>query len=154
LSVSMTVLHLETGHVLAAVSSGREEPTVADLTGGEHLLLRPFDRTSFVEVPDDVLTATRVALDRDVLDRPLHHVVDTGATPPVSLGVAPSSSVGSAVGLANGECLTIWQTPGGAEVSRVPLDATGAPPPTSAKPAGATARLVAWDDGPLVVEAV
>jgi hypothetical protein len=149
----VTVLHLATGHVLAAVSSGSLEPTVEQLTAGEHLVVR-YDPAVRVEVPAELLTAARVAAEGDVLDRPAAYVV-SDATPPLALGLKPEIQPTSAVtGPPGTDCLVVWQTPDGSTRQNAPLDASGEPPKKNSGPADATARLVAWKGGPLVLEDV
>jgi hypothetical protein len=148
-----TVLHLETGHVLSAVASGKVEPTVEQLTAGEHLVVRYLGPAARVEVPAALLSAARVAVIGDVLDRPFRYVLPD-PTSPLSLGLDLLSSVGTQTGVPGAKCVVVWQTPDGPDTSATLLDAAGNPPPATAKPAGATHRLVAWENGPLVLETV
>lgn len=150
-----TVLHLSTGHVLAAVSSGSLEPTVEQLTANEHLAVRYFGPDARVEVPASLLTAVRVTADDDLLDRP-HSYLATGGTPPVVLGLEPvevrPAGTTMPTGPAGAPCVIVWQMPDDTDVSNTPLDASGDPLPASAAPAGATHRLLAWETGPVVIE--
>jgi hypothetical protein len=148
-----TVLHLSTGHVLAAVSSGSFEPKVEQLTADDHLVVRYFGPDARVEVPASLLTAVRVAADEDLLDRPHSYVATTG-TPPVVLGLAPVEVPATAMppGPAAAKCVIVWQMPDGTDVSNTPLNAAGQPLPKSAAPAGSTHRLIAWETGPVILE--
>jgi len=132
----MAVLHLSTGHVVAAMTIGRRVPTVADVTGGEHIVVRiPGGRV--VRVPAELLTGLAAPVREDVLARPTDFLV-TNATPnwrgKLTAWVNLPSKPGS-------EALSIWD--GGAEpvFAWQSLDNTGKLPP--GHPAGTTHRLVA-----------
>jgi hypothetical protein len=73
-----TLIHLKTGHVLAAASVVGAEPKLEDLTAGDHLPVRFPGTSDIIDVPILALTATRVALSADtasVLDRPQYYVL-------------------------------------------------------------------------------
>jgi hypothetical protein len=72
----MTVLHLETGHVVAAATCGKRKLTVDDMTGGTYLAVRLPKTTDQVNITPDLLTAAIYARDDDALDRPLEYRVD------------------------------------------------------------------------------
>jgi hypothetical protein len=149
-----TVVHLTaTGHVLAAVTSGSVEPTVEDLTGGDHLRVRVPGDTDYVDVPSTVLTASRVAIAPDVLDRPHWYVFGDGAVP-LTLGLEPQYAVTVTSGGASAsgkKVVIVWQTAEKAIAEDSVLDGSGNLPSTTPPP-GATAELVAWEGGPLYVK--
>jgi hypothetical protein len=147
-----TVVHLSaTGHVLTAVASGRLEPTVELLTGGAHLRVRFPGESVYVDVPGEVLTATRVAITDDVLDRPQWYVLGNGAVP-LTLGPKPEIDAGSTTvpaGDKDSKVVVVWQCGEKSVAEGGVLGADGKPP--SEPPPGATARLVAYQGGPLYV---
>jgi hypothetical protein len=146
-----TVVHLTTtGHVLAAVSSGKLEPTLAQLTGDDHVRVRFPGDTTFVSVASDVLTATRIQVTTDVLDRPLWYTLDDTAVP-LALGPAPVVGAPTA-GTAGKKCVVVWQSAETSFAEDAVLDANGKPPAKTAGPPGATARLVAYEEGQLFLE--
>jgi hypothetical protein len=149
---TMTVLHLETGHVLASVSAGTRQPTVEELTGGSHLAVRLPNSQEQVLVTSDLLTAATVALDDDVLGRPLdYRVVD--AVPPLAFGGPPTNLTPTTVKINAPEgtpCLSLWQVGDQLETSRDKLDANQRP--GGVTPSGATHRLVAVEGVPLAYE--
>lgn len=142
---TMVVLHLSTGQVLASVAAGSRTPTADELTGGTALHVRTPAGT--VEVTPELLTATTVASDGDVLTRPTSFRVTSGV-PPVTLTNALTSLPQSAIGAPSAACLSLWQAGGELEVVRETLDSSGMLP-AGARPAGATHRLVAPQDGSL-----
>jgi hypothetical protein len=138
-TATMTVLHLETGHVLAAASSGSRALTVEDLTGGKYLAVRMPKSGDQVNVTADLLTATTYALDDDVLSRPLEYRVDAslptltfGGTPIDLAAPAEKGKIDAPDGTA---ALSLWQVGDHLEVGRSVLD-DGCP-----------------DDGPIGTEA-
>ncbi len=142
----MTVLHLSTGNVLAAVAAGALTPTVDDLTGGEVLVVRlPTGAT--IAVTPQLLTAVAVARDDDVLTRPTAFRVDQGVPPVTAIGPMALLSSVSRLGDQGAECLSLWQAGDQLEVVRETLDSTGKP--TAAKPPGATHRIAACKGSPL-----
>jgi hypothetical protein len=150
---TMTVLHLESGHVLAAVSSGSRAVTVDDLTGGTYLAVRlPGSGTDQVKVTANLLTATSVPLDDEVLSRPLDYQVADGV-PPLAFAGAPIHLDGTTTGklaAPDGAAVTsLWRVGDGLEVARGQLK-DGVPEPGG--PPGATQRLVACKDEPLAYE--
>jgi hypothetical protein len=147
----MVVLHVSTGHVLAAVAAGARTPTVEDLTGDAFLAVRLQDG-SIVRVTADLLTATTVARDNDVLTRPTSFRVDDGVPPISQVGRPKSLASAGSLGAAGDECVSLWQAGDQLEVVREPLDANGAPSPATAAPPGATHRLILCKGNPLVYE--
>jgi hypothetical protein len=152
---TMTVLHLEGGNVLGAATTGSRKVTVADLTGSaQHLAVRLPDPTDIVKVPADLLTATEVPRDDDVLSRPWDYRLGSG-TPaltyvgaPIDLKAAAApNTLPAAVG---SKVVSIWQTADDVEVVEGVVDATLGP--TGNTPPGATHRLVACLTGPLAFE--
>ena len=87
----MAVLHLAPGQVVGAVAVGGRVPTVAEATGGSHVLVRIIaqNQTLEVRVPDELLTALPVEYDADVLARPTYYRV-SDAAPPVAWAGAPT----------------------------------------------------------------
>ena len=148
---TMTVLHLESGNVLGAATTGSRKVTVADLTGDQHLAVRLPGSTDIVKVPVALLTATEVPRDDDVLSRPLDYRLGSGtpaltyAGEPIDIGNDP---LGAAVG---SKVVSIWQTADDVEVVEGVVDATTSGP-TGNTPPGATHRLVACVAGPLAFE--
>lgn len=149
-----TVVHLTTtGHVLGVVTSGSLEPKVEDLTGGDHLRVRVPNQADYVNVPTAVLAATRVALTRDVVDRPQWYVFGDGVVP-LTLGLEPKYDVTIPSGgtAASGKkFVVVWQAADAATAEDGVLDASGNIPSATAPP-GATAQLVAWEGGSLYVK--
>jgi hypothetical protein len=141
-----TVMHLETGHVLAAVSSGGLEPTLEELTAGDHLRVRFPGKPGFVNVPLAALTAARVAVTADVLDRPQFYVLGTGK-PSLTFGPGPVFNVDLEEQAKNKQAIVVWQAGSNAIVASG-LIGPGREPP-SPRPPGATHELVAYAGGPL-----
>lgn len=139
----MSVLHLSTGHVLAAFSAGLAQPDVQEVTGGAFLAVRFPATNDLLTVTTDLLTIVSVPLDVDVLDRPQHFRVVDGAPPlsylgppaalPASLGAPPATP-----------CLSLWQVGDSLEVVTEVLDASG--DLGLDKPPGAQYRIVACKD--------
>jgi hypothetical protein len=148
-----TVVHLTpTGHVLAVVTSGSLQPTVEDLTANDHLRVRVPGFSEYVNVPTALLTATRVTITSDVLQRPLWYVFGDGAVP-LTLGMEPKYNTAIPSGgttAAGKKYVLVWQTAGDPVAEDSVLDGSGNLPSTTAPP-GATAKLVAWEGGPLYV---
>jgi hypothetical protein len=111
-----TLLHLETGHVLAAVTSLDVKPTVADLTGTA-LRVRLPGTSGFVDVPVALLTATTVAVTDEVLDRPLSFQLSPG-NPLRELGEPLVNDPGPAFPIGKA-AVVVWQ------VGNEALTATG-----------------------------
>lgn len=149
----MVVLHLSSGHVLAAVAAGGRNPTVADLTGGTSLPVRLPDGAT-VAVTSDLLTATAVPSDTDVLTRPTSFRVADGVPPVTVAGPAKNlrDSANNIVKVADEgtECVSLWQAGDQLEVVRETLDSFGKP--KAAPPPGGTRRLVACKGSPLFYE--
>jgi hypothetical protein len=147
-----TVLHLTTGHVLAAISSVGPEPKLEDVTGTGHVRVRMPAREGFVNVPVALLTATRVAVNPDnaaVLDRPQHYDLLTGTPPPLGLRGPPKLDAPiKDVKYAGAKAIVVWQVGDVAVVEEdVKLSESGE---LDAKaPNGTTLALVAIDGGPL-----
>jgi hypothetical protein len=146
-----TVLYLETGHVLTALSTGGPERTIEELTGEDAVRVRMPDSTGFVKVPMSALTAKRVAVTADVLDRALNYVVGTG-NPPLRLGVKPEYGTPTSSGTAGTKAVVVWQDGEDSVVVSGVLGSSGAPPGTA--PPGATHQLLAWENGPVNVKAL
>jgi hypothetical protein len=152
----MTVLHLESGHILAVVSSGSQTVTVADLTGGTYLAVRLPGTPLQVNVTAELLTATLLQLDDDVLDRPLEHLVSTGIPKLISVGEPIDLSQTPAAGTKlinapeNTAVVSLWQAGDELEVSHDILNKDGVP--VGNVPLGATHRLLACPDQPLAYE--
>jgi hypothetical protein len=145
--LQMAVLHLPTGHVVGAMTAGGQVPTVAQSTGGEHVAVRiPGGQT--VRVPAELLTATAVPADPDVLIRPTHYAV-TKTVPPVAWAGAPKAKADVA-SKAGREVLSIWDGGTQPEIARETLSTTGVAP--AGAPPGATHRLLAVAGEPLMYE--
>lgn len=152
---TMTVLHLEGGNVLGAATTGSRKVTVADLTGGQHLVVRLPGSTDVVNVPAELLTAAEVPADDDVLSRPWDFRLGSG-TPaltfvgaPIDLKATPPADALPAAG--GSKVVSIWQTADDVEVVEGVVDAATLGP-TGNTPPGATHRLVACVTGPLAFE--
>jgi hypothetical protein len=144
----VTVIHLEkTGHVLAAVSSGGLVPKLEELVGPNGLRVRFPGGALFVNVPADVLKATRVAISADVLDRPQYYVVNDGV---LSFGAGPKMTTTITAGAESTPVVIVWwvasPVPGHAEHFTGKLGAGGALP---GKPPTAQTQLLAYVGGPL-----
>lgn len=146
----LVILHLETGHVVAAVDLGARLATVAQATGGSYVAVR-LPSGDAVRVVADLLTALPVERDEDLLDRPLHYRV-TQDTPPVSWTGAPTTVV-DLPSKPGRDALSIWDGGTEPEIARQTLDNDGKLPthPTGPPP-GATRRLVAVAGEPLMYE--
>jgi hypothetical protein len=142
-----TVLHLETGHVLAAVSSsGGLEPTLEELTAGDHLRVRFAGTPGFVNVPSSALTAIKVTVTEDVLDHPQHYVVGTG-NPPLTFGPEPVLNGDVSSAAVGKQAIVVWQAGSDSIVASGPIGP--GPEPPGPLPPGGTHRLLAYADGPL-----
>jgi hypothetical protein len=142
-----TVIHLETGHVLAAVSSsGGLEPTLEDLTAGDHLRVRFAGTPGFVNVPSSALTAIKVAVSPDVLDHPQHYVVGTG-NPPLTFGPEPVLNGKVSTAARGKQTIVVWQAGSDSIVASGPIGPADELP--SSLPPAATHQLLAYADGPL-----
>jgi hypothetical protein len=146
---TMTVLHLESGHVLGVAAAGSRALTVADLTGGKHLAVRLPDSPLVVQVPAELLTATVAALDDDVLSRPLEFRVGTGtpaltyAGPPINVKATSGAELVAAEG---SKVVSLGQTADEVEVVEGVVEGTVA---SGSTPPGGTHRLIACVTGPL-----
>jgi hypothetical protein len=141
-----TVIHIATGHVLAAASSVGLEPTLEDLTAADHVRVRFPGKPDFVNVPISALTAARLAVTRDVLDRSQYYVVGTG-NPPLTLGRAPIVNGQIADDAKDKQAIVVWQAGGDSIVASGPIGDKSTPPGTV--PPGATHQLLAYAGGPL-----
>jgi hypothetical protein len=140
-----TVLHLKTGHVLAAVSSAGLKPTLDDLTVAEHLRVRFPGTSGFVNVPNSLLTATWTAVTTaDVLDRPQHYVL--GADKSLLGPKDPAFQKGFPPGDAAKEAIVVWQAGSQSHTITGPLGTVALP---GSVPVGATHRLVVYAGSPL-----
>jgi len=145
-----TVIHLETGHVLAAVSSGGLKPKLEDLTAKEPLRVRFPGTTDFVDVPIAQLKATRVSVTDDVLDRPQHYMLGDGlgdGNPPLTLGKAPVVKGSIVPGAEGKKAVVVWQDEPEPVAASGSLGAGGLLP--GIPPPGATHQLLAYEGGPL-----
>jgi hypothetical protein len=146
-----TVIHLASGHVLAAFFTGGREPTLEDLTAANHLRVRIPGTPGFVNVPISALTAARIPATADVLDRPQHYRLGTGdpalilAKPPIFQGKVADDAVGK-------PAIVVWQTSDEPIVASGPVGADGVPPGT--RPPGATHALLVYEGGPLHLNAL
>jgi hypothetical protein len=142
----MTVLHLETGHVLAAAAAGTREFTVDELTAGSHVSVRLPKSAAQIDVPSSLLTAASYRLDGDVLSRPLEYRVDA-SLPTLAFAGEPISLSASVLTAPDGKAtLTIWRVGDQTEVGRgVILGGR----PDSVDPAGASHQIVACEGEPL-----
>jgi hypothetical protein len=145
-----TVIHVATGHVLAAVSSGGLEPTLEGLTAGDHLRVRFPGKSSFVNVPISVLTAARVTVTADALDRSQYYVLGTGNTS-LTFGAPPlfnaKLEAAEQAEAKDKQAIVVWQVGGDSIVATGPMGAEGKLPGTV--PPGATHQLLAYVGGPL-----
>jgi hypothetical protein len=126
----MTVLHLETGHVVGAATCGKRDLTVEDLTGGKFLAVRMPKTNDQVNITPDLLTAASYARDDDVLERPLEYRVDPNLPTLLFAGVPidlTSTTDPHVIDAPDGTpVLSLWQVQDHLEVSRSVLD-TGQP---------------------------
>lgn len=143
---TMVVLHLSTGHVLAAAAVPELVPTAAALTGGTHLAVRVLTTGAVVRVTTDLLTELSVTRDDDVLSRPTSFRV-VKAVPPLSEMGPPTALPANPVGSPGAEVLSLWQVGSHLEVVRDTLDPAGNLTPTT--PPGGVLRLVAVPGKPL-----
>jgi hypothetical protein len=141
-----TVMHLETGHVLAAVSSGGLEPTLEELTAGDHLRVRFPGKPGFVNVPLAALTAARVAVGADVLDRSQYYVLG-GGKPPLTFGPGPVFNAPLEDKAKNKQAIVVWQA--GSDVIVASGQIGPGLEPLAARPPEATHELLAYAGGPL-----
>jgi hypothetical protein len=141
-----TVIRLPTGHVLAAVSSGGLEPTLEDLTAADHVRVRFPGKPGFVNVPISALTAVRVAVSADVLDRSQYYVAGTGS-PPLTFGSAPVVNKLVPPDAKGKQAIVVWQAGSDSIVSSGPIGPLLEPP--GSRPPGATHWLLAYEGGPL-----
>lgn len=151
---TMTVLHLETGHLLAAASSGSRALTVDDLTGGTYLAVRLPGSTDQVNVSANLLTAAVYELDDEVLSHPLEHRVDP-SLPTLTFGGVPidlnaTGGAGKITAPDGTAVLSLWQVAGQLEVGRSVL--LGGKP-DAPDPAGTTAQIVVCAGEPLAYKA-
>lgn len=146
---TMTVLHLEGGHVVGVVTAGARTVTLEDLTGGKHLAVRLPDSTSIVKVPAPLLTAAVVPRDDDVLSRPWDFRLGSG-TPALTYAGAPIAVASNLTAAVGSKVVSIWQTADDVEVVEGVVDANL--DPTGNQPPGATHRLVVCVTGPLFFE--
>jgi hypothetical protein len=143
----MTVLHLETGHVVAAATCGPRDLTVDDLTGGDYVAVRLPDSVKRVNVAANLLTAAAYERDDDVLSNPLAYRVDANL-PVLVFGGTPTNLTGGHITAPAGTAtLSLWQVGNQLEVGRSVLDNSGQPEGTS--PTGTTAQIVVCAGEPL-----
>ncbi|MGO4362954.1 hypothetical protein [Terrabacter sp. RAF57] len=144
----MVVLHLSTGHVLAAATASETMPTAAALTGGSFVAVRVDPGDLFVHVTTELLTELPVTVDNDVLSAPTSFRV-VKAVPPLA-NVGPPTELpdpATQVGDPGVEVLSLWQIGHQLEVVRDKLDGNGKL--TSLTPQGGTLRLIAIPGKPL-----
>jgi hypothetical protein len=138
-----TLLHLETGHVLAAVTAVGLKPDLDALTGG-HVRVRVPGTDEYVDVPSEHLTATRAPVTGAVLDRAQSYVLATNGT----LSFEGEPKVGAAVtGTTGAQVVMAWQVGSDALVTKGALGTGNTLP--GGDPAGAKARVVAIAGEPL-----
>jgi hypothetical protein len=136
-SLIATLLHLETGHVLAAVTAVGLTPDKDALTDG-HVRVRVPGSDVYVDVPSDHVTATRVPVTDAVLDRAQSYVLGANGT----LSFEGEPQVGGALaGTEGAQVVVAWQVGSDALVTKGPLGAGSTLP--GSDPTGATARVVA-----------
>jgi hypothetical protein len=102
-----TLIHLETGHVLAAVTAVGAKPSVGDLIG-DFLPVRIPGTDSVVNVPAARLTAASVAVIADVLDRPQSYQLSAG-NPLRHLNVPAITTVGLSKTDQGERAVAVWQ---------------------------------------------
>ena len=144
----MAVFHLSTGHVVGAMTAGRQVPTVAQATGGEHIVVR-IPGGKVVRVPAELITGLTAPVNLsndDVLTRP----TDFGVTDSKLLSKGKPVQFAPALANAGQEALSIWDGLAAPEVVPVSLDATGALP-QGTRPPGAHG-LVAIEGKPLMFQ--
>jgi hypothetical protein len=142
-----TIVHLQTGHVLAAVTSGSLEPTLADLTADEHLRVTLPGTAEFVDVPIALLAATRLAVGPDVLDRAQNYVVDVKSPTPITPSADPLLNAAEPLAPEETEAIVVWQDDDGPVAASGPLGIGNALYATA--PPGAKTRLLAITGRPL-----
>jgi hypothetical protein len=160
--IPMTVLHLQGGHVLAAVTtSGSVTADVDALTGGSHLAVAArFVPRVIVEVPVAELTAVQLTGPQAALDLPRRYRVEDVGGPRLGgvAGAVPSCTVAGgqvtiadAPANANLDYLAVLATADGPTVVRATLSAAGGG--TAASPTGAavTGALVAVEGRPIAL---
>jgi len=145
-----SVIHLKTGHVLAAVTAAGLAPTLDDLTGGKAVRVRLPGTDGYVDVPASILAAARISLKtEDVLDHPHDYVVSPGGQ---ALERAGENAQDDAEGMpavfvwrveANGVSESIF------DLDPKPLKKDGELP--RAQPPGARQLLLAYAGGPLTI---
>jgi hypothetical protein len=141
----MTVLSVETGHVLSVVVAGALAPTVDDLTGGSHLAVRvPVGEP--VRVTPALLTAERVPRRDDVLADPRAYQMVDGE--PAWLGPPTIDAATTNLGAEGTACLVLWQV--GDTLVEVRTVLNGAGRPVVGEPPGAGAGLILLRGVPLV----
>jgi hypothetical protein len=133
-----TVLHLSTGHVLAAITSVGLEPTLEQVTGEDSVRVRFPNDPGFVNVPMSALTATRLAVTADVLDRAQNYAVSSGT---LVLGDRPEVGSPTSPIAADTDAVVVWQDGEESVVVTGKTDSSGGPP--GEPPPGATHQLLA-----------
>lgn len=147
--LQMAVFHLSTGHVVGAMTAGRQVPTAAEAADGEHIAVRiPGGRV--VRVPAALLSRLVTRVDDDVLRRWTYYRVDDAtslpawADAPRAVTAVPSKPFG--------EALSVWDGGAEPEIARETLDKDGKLPQGGHPPPGATHRIVAVAGVPLMYE--
>jgi hypothetical protein len=145
-----TVLHLSTGHVLAAIASVGLEPTLEQVTGEDGVRVRFPNDPGFVNVPMSALTATRLAVTADALDRAQNYAVSSGT---LVLGDRPEVGAPASTPPADTDAVVVWQDGEESVVVTGKIQGTTGEPPGEPPP-GATHQLLAAKGFPLNLKAI
>lgn len=154
MSEMMTVLHLETGHIVAAVSGVAEDSTVEDLVGDDGLSVALGTGRIRVRIPTNALEVTQLPFDARVLDgQGIFRVLDESVVT-VSDNL-PTALTPPFAELTVGEIgVVIFATMNGPVVERLEVPASKQLLPlTIVPPVGATAELIALPGDLLGIEA-
>jgi hypothetical protein len=145
-----TVIHLSTGHVLAAVAPVGVEPSLDTLTAG-HLRVRVPGTDLHIKVPSTNLKATRVAMTMgNLLDQSLYFAVKLSQTDPPTLTFLGEPTGTRPTGVDGKDVVMAWQDGDKVPVTEGKVGPSDAYP--KAAPAGATVELVAVADKPLCLK--
>lgn len=152
-SANAALLHVETGHVLAAVvpvSLTAKPDDLKDALTGGHLRVRVPGTDAYVDIPSENLTVTRIAVSGTVLEHAQGYAVVTGGASGPALSFIGDPKIGGATGDEGAKAVVAWQVGSEAQVTTGTLGVDGVLP--SHKPPGATASVVAIAGQPLYVE--
>jgi hypothetical protein len=146
-----TIIHLKTGHVLAAVTVAGAEPGLDDLTAGRAVRVRQPGTDGYVDVPASILVASRIALrNEDVLDHPHAYVLGSSGQLEQANRTPRDRSEGRLA-------VVVWRVEADGVSESVfdpepgPLGDDGAL--WRSTPPGATQELLAYVGGPLTIVA-